>query len=102
MNLIAAIQALRAGKELANAAAWKNRQNAINAVVGLLVFAASVANAYGLEIQLTDDLAAGIATGVWAAVNLYLTTATTSKIGLPAQAEPAGLDGERDGTGSGV
>jgi hypothetical protein len=102
MNLIAAIQALRAGKELANAAAWKNRQNAINAVVGLLVLAASVANAYGLEIRLTDDLAAGIATGVWAVVNLYLTTATTSKIGLPAKAEPAGLDGESGGSAPGV
>lgn len=102
MNVIAAIQALRAGKELTNAAAWKNRQNAINAVVGLLVLAASVANAYGMEIQLTDDLVTGIATGVWAVVNLYLTTATTSKIGLRAKDGASGLDGERDGSGAGV
>lgn len=102
MNVIAAIQALRAGKELANAAAWKNRQNAINALVGLLAFAVSVASAYGFEVKLTDDLAVGIATGVWAAVNLYFTTATTSKIGLRSSDESDGLDGERDGTGSGV
>ena len=102
MNVIAAIQALRVGKELANAAAWKNRQNAVNALVGLLAFAASVASAYGYQVKLTDDLAVGIATGVWAAVNLYLTTATTSKIGLRSTDESGGLDGESSSTGAGV
>lgn len=102
MNVIAAIQALRAGKELANAAAWKNRQNAVNALVGLLGFAAAGANAFGVTIELTDDLVLGLATGVWAVVNLYFTTATTSKIGLRAEDGASGLDGERGGSGSGV
>lgn len=102
MNVIVAIQALRAGKELANAATWKNRQNAVNALVGLLGFAAAVASAFGIQVELSDELLLGLATGVWAAVNLYLTTATTSKIGLRAEDGASGLDGERGGSGSGV
>ena len=82
MNVIDAIGALRAGSELRNAAAWKRKQNTINALVGLIMVGVSVARAYGLDIHITDDLAAGVAGGIWAGVNLYLTTATSSKVGL--------------------
>lgn len=82
MNILDAIRALRAGNELRNAAAWKNRQNTVNALVGILGVAAAVAQAYGIDLRLSDDLAAGLAAGIWAAVNLYFTTATSAKVGV--------------------
>lgn len=84
MNILDAIRALRAGNELRNAAAWKNRQNTINALMGIIGIAVAVAQAYGIDLHVGDDVAAGLAGGIWAAVNLYLTTATSARVGVPS------------------
>jgi hypothetical protein len=77
--------AIKAGRELADPAAWKNRQNTINALVALLAAAITVARVCGLELPITDELLQTIAEAVAVAlggVNLYLTTATSKKIGV--------------------
>lgn len=79
-------RAMRAGKEIKNPAAWKNRQNATNALGCILAFAAAVLRLFGVDVPVSEadqlSIAAGGAT-VLGLVNVVLTTATTRKIGLP-------------------
>lgn len=79
------IEALQAGKELANPSTWKNRQtttNLIVAILGLLLFGMRMA---GIDLQLTDAQLIGIAEAVavlLGLINMFLTTATSKKVGL--------------------
>lgn len=84
-KFMAAIHALRHGSSLADPAVHKNRQNLLNALVGLLGAAVVF-----LPVEVSADDVAAIAGGIAAVVglfNVYTTTATTDKIGLPAQPE---------------
>jgi hypothetical protein len=70
-------QVLHKGYELSNAAAWKNVQNAINIIAGILFI---VVQSYQLPIDKdTVNLLAG---GIVALVNIVLTVATSEKVGL--------------------
>lgn len=70
-------QVLYKGYELSNAAAWKNVQNAINIIAGILFI---VVQNYQLPIDKdTVNLLAG---GIVALVNLVLTVVTSKKVGL--------------------
>jgi hypothetical protein len=70
-------QVLHKGYELSNAAAWKNVQNAINIIAGILFV---VVQSYQLPIDKdTVNLLAG---GIVAVVNIVLTVATSEKVGL--------------------
>lgn len=105
MNVGNAITALRAGWILRNPETWKNRQNAVNALAGLLSAAVAIAKGFGYDIPVTDEVLGALAGGVWAAVsvfNVWGTTATTARIGLPAGAGDAGLDAEQSSPSSGV
>jgi hypothetical protein len=87
-KLMAAIAALRYGSSLADPAVHKNRQNLVNALVGLLG-----AGVVFFPVEVTPDEMASIAGGIATVVglfNLYFTVATTDKIGLPPPAgDPA-------------
>lgn len=95
-KLLAALAALRHGASLADPAGWKRRQNTVNALVGLLG-----AVALFLPVELSDAdiemLAGGVAV-LLAIANLYVTTASTDKIGVPARSAPA--DRPADGSDS--
>ena len=84
-KFLAAIRALQHGASLADPAVWKQRQNLINAVVGLLgAVALFLPDEY--KSQLTPDAIASLAGAVAVLVGLlnpYLTVATTDKLGLP-------------------
>jgi hypothetical protein len=70
-------QVLYKGYELSNAAAWKNVQNAINIIAGILFV---VVQSYQLPIDKdTVNLLAG---GIVAVVNIFLTVVTSEKVGL--------------------
>jgi hypothetical protein len=70
-------QVLHKGYELSNAAAWKNVQNAINVIAGILFI---IVQSYNLPIDKdTVNLLAG---GIVAVVNIVLTVATSEKVGL--------------------
>jgi len=104
MNVGNAITALRAGWILRNPETWKSRQNAVNALTGLLAAAVAIAKGFGYDIPVTDELLGAAAGGVWAAVslfNLWGTTATTARIGLPAGGGDGGLDAVPSSTGTG-
>ena len=70
--------ALKAGKSLNNVAAWKNVQVIGSFLAALLGIAASL----GYNFGLTDQQIYGLAAGIAALVNGYLTLATSKKVGL--------------------
>lgn len=77
--------ALRHGSALADPATWKRRQNLVNALVGLLGAVVVIAQSAGVQVDFsTDDVAlvAGGVAAIYGAVNAYLTTATSEKIGV--------------------
>ena len=79
-KLMSLINALRYGSSLADPAVHKNRQNLINALIGLLG-----AVAVWLPIEVSADELVNIAGGIAALVglyNVYITTASTEKVGL--------------------
>jgi len=65
------------GYELSNAAAWKNVQNAINIVAGILfVFVQNY------QLPVDEKLVNLLAGGIVAVVNIVLTIATSKKVGF--------------------
>lgn len=92
-KLFAIGRALRHGEELSNAATWKNRQIAVNAVAGLLgaamVFLPMEVN--GDDLQ-TVAAAVAILGGMF---NTWATAATSKKVGL----SPRRGDHDRAATG---
>jgi len=86
MNLITVVSrgmaALRAGETLADPALWKNRQAAINAVTVAITAGVALASAFGYSLPVNADGIAAIAYAVVGAVNVYLTFATSLKVGL--------------------
>ena len=82
-------RAFTAGHELANAVTWKNRQVLVaqltilgSAVLGILAV-------FGYRIDLTGEDIALLASGIGVLVGMFNGTATvvsTSRIGLPSQA----------------
>lgn len=85
-KLMAIITALRYGSSLSDPEVHKVRQNLVNALVGLLG-----AVAVFLPMEVTADDMANIAGGIASIVglyNVYVTTASSKKIGLQANSEP--------------
>lgn len=76
------------GKELANAATWKNRTVAANTVFAVLSSAFGIAVAVGYKINVDpatlQALAGGIAAAV-AVVNSLMHVVTNSEVGLQAK-----------------
>ena len=105
MNVGNAITALRAGWILKDPETWKNRQNAVNALTGLIAVVVAIAKGFGYDIPVTDEILGAAAAGVWAIVsmfNVWGTTATTAKVGLRAKDGGAGVGGSPSGTGDTV
>jgi hypothetical protein len=78
MGLLDWWQVLCKGYELSNAEMWKNIQNAINIVAGILFV---IVQNYQLPID--KDMVNLLAGGIVAVVNIILTIATSKRIGLP-------------------
>jgi VIT1/CCC1 family predicted Fe2+/Mn2+ transporter len=73
------VEALQVGKELPNSLGWKVAQNYINAIVSIIPIIGAFVPA--VSLILTPDVIATLA-GVVGSVNAYITTASTTKIGL--------------------
>lgn len=84
-KLLALLNALRKGAMLQNPALWKNVQAGTNALAVFLLALVSAIEAFGVDVQISDDTAHALAGGVVAAVgvlNAYWTFATSEKVGL--------------------
>lgn len=78
---------LQRGKEVADPGKWKSRQITGNVLAGFAVSVANLLPLFGVPLPpfLTEtaiNVGASVVVTVW---NAYLTTATTTKIGLPSE-----------------
>lgn len=94
-KLLAALAALRYGSSLTDPEIWKNRQLVMNALIGLL---AAIAPFLPVELSHEDQraIAGGIA-AVGVVLNIYLTAATSKKVGLPSKGGSTGEPGAAEG-----
>ena len=101
MQIGNAITAIRAGYELRRAEAWKNRTIAVNALTALLTLGFAVARAFGVQLEVSDEVLGAVATGVWGAVGVFSawsTAATSARVGLPSGADADRLGGQPSGS----
>jgi hypothetical protein len=73
------------GKELTNAAVWKNRQIASNAVAGLLSAGMVIGGGFGMDINIDQQTINVAGAGIVAIVgiaNAILTAITSKKVGF--------------------
>lgn len=97
-----AITAIRAGYELRRAETWKNRTIAVNALTALLTLGLAVARAFGIQLEVSDEVLGAVATGVWGAVGVFSawsTAATSARVGLPTRRDDDRLDCQPDDAG---
>jgi fructose-1-phosphate kinase PfkB-like protein len=90
------------GKSLANAATWKNRTVATNALVAVIGAGTLIAKGFGYDLHLDQQTVEALGAGVAAAVavfNSVMHVISSDKVGLPAK--PAALGGVGDGTTTG-
>lgn len=101
-NLMALIEALHKGKQLANPAVWKNSAILVSLLGGFLGSAAALAKEMGYDTGLTQADWAAIAGSVALIYNAVVHVTTSRTVGLPSprkpdpetveRSDPAGLD----------
>jgi len=87
--------AFRQGKELANAAAWKNRAIAGNALAAFASSCLAIASAFGYQLDIDRGTLEAVAGGVAALVCLLnggVHITTSERVGLPPKSEAGGSD----------
>lgn len=90
------LEALKPGKEIANATAWKEAQLLLNKWGGLVTFALATARMFGVDLGLTDDQLLGLLSGaavVYCVFNGSATAVSTTKVGV--RRAPNGGDSAR-------
>ena len=95
-NLLAIFNAFRRGGSLVDVVRGK-QWGAFAGVCGTFIMAlAQVARAFGLDLALTSEAAEQIGLGIAAAAGVFVTYATSNKVGLPGlppmPAKPAPAD----------
>ena len=81
-KLLLLVDLLRKGEEIADKEKWKNRQITTTAVAAVIVVLSQISSAVGYPLPLSEETITLIASGVVAVVNLYLTLATSSSVGI--------------------
>jgi hypothetical protein len=86
-KLFALLDVFRKGNSVANPELWKHGGAALQAalVPFLVALASAVCTVLSYCFTLTPEVAAGIAGGVVAVVGVFVTYATSDKVGLPAK-----------------
>ena len=78
-------EALKPGKEVANATAWKEAQLLLNKWGGVATFVLGLARVFGVNLGLTDDQLLGLLSGaavVYCVFNGSATVVSTTKVGV--------------------
>lgn len=92
----------RQGKELTNAATWKQRTVAANLLVSVLGAALLVARGFGYGIEIDDDTIQALAGGIAAAVclgNSVMHCISSKRAGLPARRDDPAQQPQTDSAG---
>ena len=78
----------RKGECCVHAAAWKNGQITGSIVAGLLAAIVAASKAFGIDLPISDEQLVTIGGAIVAIVGMFInpaiTTATSTKVGLPA------------------
>lgn len=82
-RLFAFFDVLRRGAAVSDPALWKNRSGLAIALAGLIAALVQLAKAYGHELPLDEDGITAIAGGLSVVIGLFVTYATSDKVGLP-------------------
>jgi hypothetical protein len=88
MLITSFFEAFKEGKELANAATWKNRTVAASIITAFLSSAVAIAGGLGYDIRVDQGTLQEIGGGVTAIVTLFsavMHVVTSTKIGLSNQ-----------------
>lgn len=88
----AAFDALKKGKRLNSVVAWKNVQIVTNMLAAVVV----LLRALGIDLGLSDSDIDSVAGAIVVIINVYLTLATTNKVGIPTQLPPIDLVGRTE------
>jgi uncharacterized membrane protein len=88
-KLRAGYDLMKKGKRVADPAKWKTRQIEASVIVAAIWSAINAASAFGIEVPVDAETVDAVAVALLAVVNVYLTAATTNKIGLPGDDQPA-------------
>jgi hypothetical protein len=87
-KLLALFNVFRKGECCVHPAAWKNGQITGSILAGLLAAIVAASKAFGFDLFISDEQLLAIGSGIVAIVGLFInpaiTTATSSKVGLPA------------------
>ena len=76
------IRALKSGVELTNSATWKNRQALVTTITALLLAAAEIARACGVDVPFADGQITALTGAVVVLVfNAWATFATSRRVG---------------------
>lgn len=89
----AAFDALQKGKRLNNVVAWKNIQIVTNMLAAVVV----LLRALGIDLGLSESDVDTVAGSIVVIINVYLTLATTNKVGISPELPPIDMGGRTDG-----
>jgi uncharacterized membrane protein len=99
-KLFAVLALFRKGNAVADPALWKNGSITVMAIVPVLLALVRVAQAFGVDVQVSDADANAIALGIVSLVGVFSHVITSEKVGLPpvSPSDPADrpADGFRD------
>lgn len=84
-KLWAILDVFRKGASVSDPKLWKNSGGAVIAVTALLLALSKAARSFGHDFSLSEADASTIAAGIVTAVGLFITFATSDKVGLPAK-----------------
>lgn len=88
-KLIDLLDLFRKGAAVSEPALWKNRSALTLALTALILTGCKVAKGYGYDLPISESDAASIAAGVAVVVGLFVTYATSDKVGLlPHKVQP--------------
>lgn len=90
--IASAIDVLRKGKRLNNVVAWKNVQIVTNMLAAIVVLLRSL----GFDLGLSDSDIDTVAGAIVVIINVYLTLATTNKVGISQEVPPIELQGRAE------
>jgi hypothetical protein len=85
------------GKELTNAATWKNRTIATNACIAFFGTIVVLAKSFGYDLKLDQDTVANFGAGIVAIVgviNAVMHTITSARVGLSTNGGDSSTEGQ--------